>query len=89
MNIFNTEISGSSIAIAILIGVPLIIGLVKIPFLLWVATFFALIFGFINLLVYAGFVGGWYLFFSLLWEMIWIAIGFIPAQRKMWTTRIN
>lgn len=76
----------STIAICLLIGIPLLIGMITIPVLLFIITFFALIAGFVNLLLVAGIIGGWYLFFSLLWEMFWCIVTFIPKQRELWTT---
>lgn len=78
----------STIATILLLGIPLLIGMIKVPHILFMVSFFSLIFGMMNLFL-AGFQGGWYLFFSLLWVMFWICISFIPEQRKMWTTPLK
>jgi len=44
----------STIAICLLIGIPLLIGMITIPVILFIITFFALIAGFVNLLLVVG-----------------------------------
>ena len=76
----------STIATLILVGIPILIAIIAIPELLFFITLLALVAGLhaIFSTVFFGIGRGWFLFDSILWEMFWIAITFIPKQYKIW-----
>lgn len=75
----------STIATLSLVGLLLISAMIIIPEVLFLFSFLALLAGFCAILG-AGWIGGWWLFGFLCWELFWIAIAsFIPKQRELWT----
>ena len=80
----------STIATLGLLVSILLVLMFNIPEVLMIVTIMSLFFGFINLLMFAPLIGGWYLFFSILWELVWILIPcIIPSQKKLWNTPLN
>ena len=75
------------IATLILLSFILLYFIIKVPEVLMMITFFALISGFCAILV-SLFINGWFCFFSILWELVWFLISRTPQQIKLWEQEI-
>ena len=75
------------IATLILLSFILLYFIIKVPEVLMMITFFALISGFFAILV-SLFINGWFCFFSILWELVWFLISRTPQQIKLWEQEI-